>query len=343
MSPGESELFDKMLISDPEFNAEYHLQKHLANLIIEKNLLSLREQVKTDLNKNTFDWKRISIISAIVLITGVAAYFGFKNFENETNTISETKVEDLKKVPAFQDSSVVHSILENHSSLNTKAPSDLPKTPAKLLGKKDEETTNESTVIVAPISKPSSKSETITEAFKSELKTTDTSSRCPIITFQTAINPSCKGKSDGSIIIAKNLVAGGAQPYKFSVGSGFKSLPAFYDLEQGNYMVSVMDQNGCISEQSVELGEKSCTENKDYSFNPDVENWKIPSFENGNGAITITDKTEKILFKSNLPKGQSLEWNGKALTGELLETGTYLYLTESEQGEIRQGYIVILR
>lgn len=74
---------------------------------------------------------------------------------------------------------------------------------------------------------------------------------CDSMTVLATIIPvSCVGGNNGSINI--DSVAGGQGPYYFSLNDGaFLNQAQFDTLMAGNYNLSVMDSNGCISSQGV--------------------------------------------------------------------------------------------
>jgi hypothetical protein len=135
-------------------------------------------------------------------------------------------------------------------------------------------------------------------------------------------------------------IDGGRPPYKYTIDSEPTSLRT--DLAAGSYSVMVKDSRGCFSEQQVFVKEKNCTVFKDYSFNPDIESWKLPFTDTENGTLSIMDKSGNIVYKTELLNGQPYEWNGRSLNGNILETGSYLYIATFTNGESRQGYIILL-
>lgn len=66
-----------------------------------------------------------------------------------------------------------------------------------------------------------------------------------------AITPaSCSGNPDGQLTVT---ASGGQAPYAFSLdGTNFQSSPAF-NLNQGDYTVTIQDNNGCLATQDVNI------------------------------------------------------------------------------------------
>ncbi len=67
-----------------------------------------------------------------------------------------------------------------------------------------------------------------------------------------AIDSSCWNKPTGSISIQP--VQQGAAPYTYSLdGTNFQDSPYFQDLPEGEYLVQIMDANGCLFEETITL------------------------------------------------------------------------------------------
>ena len=64
--------------------------------------------------------------------------------------------------------------------------------------------------------------------------------------------PSCGGGADGSITLN---VEGQAPPFQFDFGGGFTTSNTATNLAADIYNISIQDNNGCITDLSVELGE----------------------------------------------------------------------------------------
>lgn len=74
----------------------------------------------------------------------------------------------------------------------------------------------------------------------------------PVIDNIISVNPLCFGSADGSIEI---IASGGVGALQYDIGTGFGPGNVFNGLMDGNYVVQVMDANGCIATTNVTLTE----------------------------------------------------------------------------------------
>lgn len=128
----------------------------------------------------------------------------------------------------------------------------------------------------------------------------------------TAQNPSCTGDQNGQIIVE---ATGGTNEFEYSLdGILFNSLNAFTNLASGTYEVVVRDENGCESQDQVDLADPASVQvmiqrdkedfiqliyGDDFQFNTIVENtqgivnyeWKAMSGDSSLTCITCPDPT----------------------------------------------------
>ena len=80
-----------------------------------------------------------------------------------------------------------------------------------------------------------------------------------MISLVSSVSPRCFGSFDGSIIVTAN---GGVAPYMYALNGGvFGVDSSFLDLDEGDYMVTVMDQEGSESSLTVSLESPPILEN----------------------------------------------------------------------------------
>ena len=122
--------------------------------------------------------------------------------------------------------------------------------------------------------------------------------------------PSCGGGADGSITLN---VIGQAPPFQFDFGNGFGSNNTASNLDAAIYEIAIMDDNGCITDLNVELGEinvdldpnfdpiqpPSCYGFSDGQVEIRIEGGERPYALFYNGQIRMEDQN---IF-SNLPAG----------------------------------------
>ena len=166
---------------------------------------------------------------------------------------------------------------------------------------------------------------------------------CTPISFEVKTVPSCRHKKTGSLEITPTSIQGGVAPYTYRIDDEpFGNTVTYADLAAGTHRAVIKDSKGCFTEKLISIAEKPCIETKDYAFNPERESWKFPFDENESGSITITSQRGNILYESRITNGNPAEWHGRAHNGESLHSGTYLYVAILDNGEMRQGYIIIL-
>ena len=92
-------------------------------------------------------------------------------------------------------------------------------------------------------------------------------------------NTACVGEASGSILLNAN---GGTAPYKFSLNEQYSSSGEYNQLEAGYYNISVEDENGCKTEDSVEVKTLS-----DINLNVTSSSPTCYGIDNGSIFITI--------------------------------------------------------
>ncbi len=69
------------------------------------------------------------------------------------------------------------------------------------------------------------------------------------------------------------------------------------------------------------------------------ETWKSPT-ENNASELTIVDKAGNLYFSKQLDSNESLEWDGKSNSGNLV-LGYYIYQLKFNNGKIYKGSITV--
>ena len=97
--------------------------------------------------------------------------------------------------------------------------------------------------------------------------------------LSSVTNTACVGEASGSILLNAN---GGTAPYKFSLNEQYSSSGEYNQLESGYYNISVEDENGCKTEDSVEVKTLS-----DINLNVTSSSPTCYGIDNGSIFITI--------------------------------------------------------
>ncbi len=121
------------------------------------------------------------------------------------------------------------------------------------------------------------------------------------------------------------LVAGGQEPYQYSLdGDAFQDRAVYSEIENGDYLVRVLDQHQCMVEQEVEVRFLDVEITNFFTPNGDGYNdyWVIAGLESmPDATIVVYDRTGKVVFQS---KGIDAPWDGRYL-GAFLTMNSYWY------------------
>jgi len=118
--------------------------------------------------------------------------------------------------------------------------------------------------------------------------------------FSLLINESCEGETNGNITIQS--IQGGSPPYTYSInGSNFTNNMQYNDLASGDYLLALMDANGCtldtlialneIAALTVDLGsEIEINLGESIELTPDISNNNIANINwTTNNTLSCTD------------------------------------------------------
>jgi gliding motility-associated-like protein len=155
----------------------------------------------------------------------------------------------------------------------------------------------------------------------------------PIIVDYFKINPSCIGNSDGYIELE---VEGGVEPYVYSWDIATSSLPYFDGLYEGSYEIIVQDANDCEVQLNtitlVDFPEECLRIPNAFTPNDDDNNdeWIIENLDLFNKyQVQVFNRWGQILYTG---KPGSDPWNGRTIKGNLVPTGSYMYVVELFNG-----------
>lgn len=346
LSSSDKLAFEKRMQEDPSLSEEVSMQKMLNDLVLEKGLSDIRKKVGEDMmppSGSSFKKPILISLAGILLTAGILYFFLFPNKQENGN---EGKIKQVSSSATSETSEVGEDKIKKKSRGTLQ-------TNAGITTKKEETSgelnINESNQVVSENEEV--EKSTQDHAVKKEegyslnglLETAPEEAPCPDIKFEVKTGASCANQDNGSLEINPSGIHGGTGPYTYAIDAiDFRKEHSYTGLSAGTHRAAIKDSKGCISQKEIHITEKICFEPKDYSFNPETESWKFPFAEHESGSITITSKNGNVLYTTKVLHGNPSEWNGRTTSGELLGTGTYVYIAQTDKGEVRQGYIVIL-
>ena len=135
----------------------------------------------------------------------------------------------------------------------------------------------------------------------------------------SVIDADCAGSPNGSCDV--NAI-GGVAPLQYELGAVTNSNGVFNSLTSGNYIVNVIDNNGCIHPQNVTIGEQSNIS----TTAPSITN--VACFGDATGVVSLTASGGATPYAYSLSNGQS---NGTGYFPNL-EAGTYTITIDDDNG-----------
>lgn len=145
-------------------------------------------------------------------------------------------------------------------------------------------------------------------------------------------NTACVGEASGSILLNAN---GGTAPYKFSLNEQYSSSGEYNQLEAGYYNISVEDENGCKTEDSVEVKTLS-------DINLNVTSSSPTCYGIDNGSIFITIDNGESPYSVHIADKDYSEVKGN-LNLEDLKAGYYNIEVKDALGCIKTAEAILIK
>jgi gliding motility-associated-like protein len=140
--------------------------------------------------------------------------------------------------------------------------------------------------------------------------------------------PNC-GQSDGEIAVES--VQGGAAPYSYYINNSLADSSVFTQLPGGQYIINLIDVNGCAYSETILLGEDGESFiHVPNVFSPNDDNandtWFVSTGCVQNLNCLILNRWGNLVYEFNNPNGL---WDGKS-NGDKVTSGVYFYKLEIE-------------
>jgi gliding motility-associated-like protein len=152
----------------------------------------------------------------------------------------------------------------------------------------------------------------------------------PVVTGVSGVNASCNAVCDGSITIT---AAGGTGTIQYSIGGPFQVSNVFTGLCAGSYMLSITDNNGCVTGYGVPF---VITEPAVLTFTTNQTD--LTCFGNGTGVIDFQAQGGTIPYQYSISNGGALS-STDFFT--LLDAGTYDLLVQDINGCVAAGQVTL--
>jgi len=145
-----------------------------------------------------------------------------------------------------------------------------------------------------------------------------------IVISSTIFQTTCRDNEDGSITV---YVEGGTPDYDY-LWSNNEVTETIYNLAPGTYTIEVMDEHGCIKNDTFILNQSEidCIQ-PPTAFTPDGDGindtWILENINNyENATVQVFNKWGNLLYETN---GDYTPWNGY-YNGKRLPSATYYYI-----------------
>jgi len=162
----------------------------------------------------------------------------------------------------------------------------------------------------------------------------DTVKPCAELSAELKIVSTCTAQANGEIhVLDKN------ENYTYTI-DGNESTD-FFNLSQGNYLLDIEDQNGCMTQKEVFVDQKQCVSH-DYIFNKAFQEKVSFHLKEESGTIRIIHvKTGREVIQFSFDYGKPSYWDGQDSQDMFVQTGLYIVLINYQSGESIKGTLTI--
>lgn len=359
LSEEELAHFNAALLNDISFKETFEAQKEAHELIIDNEMIKLKERMSRDLNNqgggDAYNWSKIILLSAAISSVVVFSYFLYNNTKQTSTTITQEEIIIDQKEIAIINTDKENVVTKKN---NTNSEISIPSSPIEKANTGEYKQTitsesntnlnvnlsNENKVIPPPLVIEKTIS---TPEVKNTTQDHKTTVNCEtiVITAEVRVDYGFDNQNEATIIVDKFSVKGGSSPYSFSLNKErFNNDNTFESIKNGNYHIHVKDKNGCISEIKKEITVKIPQKEIDDAFTPSMgETWSFPIKNNSDATISIINKAGLTVYSSAINGGYPSEWNGRDLNGNELNAGSYYFVVNFVNNDLLKGHISILK
>lgn len=354
MESEELDLFEQEIATDEQLQRKIELSMIVDQMVVAKEALKLKEQMRKDLYKSKPNWGAYLGIALVGVTMVGGALWAYQHGQERNNDIVQVgPVNDvsIKNKPIETTVAVPSPKTEAEASqTNLPVQKSVDKAPLlpshnsnQVLGAKAEQA-------VPPVERPNDPKVLVKPEEKKEAHPNVGVVINPCAGLQPHVEfsvvSSCKGEETGEVHIHSETVKGGKAPYNFVLGDK-QSHMSFDKLGTGYYDLWIKDAQNCqvASELKVFVPEKNCKIPQQYIFNPDYDHsWSIPYDKDKKPMrIVIQEKGGRVFYQSAVSDFQPAEWNGDSNTGLVLSMGLYFLTIEYADRTVEEANIVITK
>lgn len=363
MSPEEASSFEKEISLDKELKHQVELSEMAENLVVFHETAKLKAVMQKDFAaqklRKQMIWGAsiVAILATSLLVWNFQKETEIKQKEKEITSFAQQKsveqVETSGRKDKVSNSEMQKKMLESGKLKNTNSKVDLNNS----IKQGDVKTITPSDFKLEKIETLDNKEEKFVDASKSKestspkenIKETESVSMITDVCdyklegVKFTVSPSCKGETNGKILVLKESIKGGKAPYSLTI-DGRQSKNSFENLQAKEYILVVKDANGCSKQHQdkIRVAEISC-ETKQYVFNPEYDKmWQFPFNEDKSPRSIIIKNESGITFYSSDISGLSpSEWNGESNKGMISKPGVYFYSILYTDDSVDEGTIMI--
>jgi gliding motility-associated-like protein len=353
LSEEELAQFNDLLLKDETFKATFEAQKDAHELIVDNEMIKLKERMSQDLNhkggSNFSRWTKLVLFSAA--ISSVVFYSYTKYFQSTLKV--ETVKKENRQIQQKTMSSETKEIRKSSEKINSHKslanadliPGETEKTDdnrSSIVEITKEELQNEKVPITTVVEKSST-----TANLKKPIPSNNSIYGCEAIRISAEVKIKYDENQQGEavVIIDPSSVKGGTPPYSYSINKEpFTQDNTFEPVKEGHYFVQIKDQNGCISELEKEINIRIPKKEIDDVFTPsNGDTWSFPIQTNTTATISILNKSGLTVYSANINGGYPNQWDGRDMDGNELNTGNYYFIINFANGELLKGHVSIIR
>ena len=353
--------FQTKLDKDRELQALVEAQTIANEIIIDNEMLKLKERMSKDLNKGnnglSSNWTKVLLFSIAVGSTAIYSY-------TQLNTKSENIIISSSNTITNNN---INTAVENSTSINNEPKINTINSPAKKTGTVVKEIKLEASKEFIPearlIQESNVAKETTTEAsamstvpnkvtlptIQSEVKEDKIVETKPCetikITADVNTNYSMNGSDETNIVINKASIKGGTAPYTYALNNDdFKNENRFEGIKDGTYNIRIKDKNNCISVVKKNMVVLIPARAIDEAFTPSHgEHWKFPLNDRTDASITIINKVGTTVYSAQISGSYPSEWDGRGNNGTELDLGNYYFILTFKDQKVVKGNISIIK